>query len=78
MSGGTNMAKTKEELWQELYDICDKTNTRKSGMEYLVKYYISLGWSEEKQLNMLLSYFITALFNKSNFWIRMVKKSNAR
>lgn len=51
------MAKTKEELWQELYNICDKTNTRKSGMEYLVKYYISLGWSEEKAIEYAIKLF---------------------
>lgn len=43
------MADRIEELKQELERICKQTNTRLSGMEYLIKYYIeSLGWSEER------------------------------
>lgn len=37
-----------EELWQELKDTCEKTNTRLSSMEYLVKnyYMVALGWRQ--------------------------------
>lgn len=51
--------KTVAELWQELKDTCEKTNTRLSGMEYLVKnYYMkSLGWDEEKALEYAISLF---------------------
>lgn len=51
--------KTIAELWQELKDTCERTNTRLSGMEYLVKnYYMeSLGWDEKKALEYALSLF---------------------
>ena len=51
--------KTVAELWQELKDTCEKTNTRLFGMEYLVKnYYMkSLGWDEEKALEYAISLF---------------------
>lgn len=38
--------KTVEELRTELKDACEKYETRYSGMEYLVNYYInSLNWT---------------------------------
>ena len=38
--------------------MCDKTNTSRSGMDYLVNYYIkSLGWSEEEACKYALSLF---------------------
>ena len=39
--------KTVEELKQELKEMCEKTDTRISGMEYLIKYYMeTLHWTE--------------------------------
>jgi len=51
--------KTVTELWQELKESCEKTNTRLSGMEYLVKnYYMeTLDWSERQALEYALSLF---------------------
>ena len=40
-----------EELRKELYEHCDKTETSRKGIDYLVNYYISsLGWTEEAAL----------------------------
>jgi len=40
--------KTVEELRKELEEICEKTNTRLSGMLYLKDYYIKdNGWTEK-------------------------------
>lgn len=40
-----------DELRRELYEHCDKTETSRKGIEYLVNYYIhSLGWTEESAL----------------------------
>ena len=42
----------------ELYKICDETNTSRSGMDYLVDYYIkSLGWSEEEAVKYAIGLF---------------------
>ncbi len=51
--------KTVEKLWQELIETCEKTNTRLSGMEFLVKkYYMeTLGWTEQKALEYTLELF---------------------
>lgn len=47
-----------EKLREQLKEICEKTNTSFSGMEYLVKYYISdLHWSEEKAIEYAISLF---------------------
>ncbi len=47
-----------EELRNILDDLCTKTNTRKSGIDYLVKYYIgSLGWSEEEAIKYTINLF---------------------
>ena len=53
------MAENKaEELRKELQRICQETNTRISGMEFLVNYYIKgLGWSEEKALQYAIDLF---------------------
>ena len=52
------MATRVEELKKELEEICIKTDTRLSGMEYLVKYYIeSNGWSEEKSYEYAIGLF---------------------
>lgn len=40
-----------EELRNKLNELCEKTDTRKSGIDYLANYYIeSLGWNEEEAL----------------------------
>lgn len=51
--------KTIAQLWQELKDTCEKTNTRLTGMEHLVKeYYMKqLGWDEQKALEYAISLF---------------------
>jgi len=47
-----------EDLRKQLYETCDKTNTSRSGMDYLINYYInSLGWSEEKAIEYAISLF---------------------
>lgn len=40
-----------EELRKKLYDLCEKTETSKKGIDMLVNYYInSLGWDEKQAL----------------------------
>ena len=52
------MKQTLEDLRNELKDMCEKTNTRLSGMEYLVNYYVkSLGWSEDKAIKYAIGLF---------------------
>ena len=46
------------EFRKKLYEMCDKTNTRKSGIDFLVNYYIeSLHWSENEAYKYALSLF---------------------
>lgn len=46
------------EARKKLYDICEKTQTSKDGMNKLVEYYIhSLGWSEDKACDYALGLF---------------------
>ena len=46
------------EVRKQLYEMCDKTNTSRSGMDHLVNYYIkSLGWNEEEACKYALSLF---------------------
>ena len=46
------------EVRKQLYEMCDKTNTSRTGMDYLVNYYIkSLGWNEEEACKYALSLF---------------------
>ena len=46
------------EVRKQLYEMCDKTSTSITGMDYLVNYYIkSLGWSEEEACKYALSLF---------------------
>ena len=46
------------EARKQLYEMCDKTNTSRTGMDYLVNYYIkSLGWNEEEACKDALSLF---------------------
>ena len=50
--------KSNNELRQKLYEICDKSNTRRSAMDFLVDYYISsLGWTEEEAINYAIGLF---------------------
>jgi len=50
--------KTVEELRAELKEICEKTNTRLSGMEFLVDYYKkSLGWTEKQAIEYAIGLF---------------------
>ena len=46
------------EVRKQLYEMCDKTSTSRTGMDYLVNYYIkSLGWNEEETCKYALSLF---------------------
>lgn len=51
------MEKSNKELWSEMYRLCEETEIKKSGMEYLVKYYLSEGWTEEKALTHAIGLF---------------------
>lgn len=43
---------------EELYRICDETNTSRKGMDFLVDYYIkSLGWTEEEAVKYAIGLF---------------------
>lgn len=47
-----------DELRKQLDDLCEKSQTSKSGMAKLVNYYIdSLGWSEEEAYKYACSLF---------------------
>jgi hypothetical protein len=47
-----------KKLWQKLNKICDETKTSRSGIKYLVDYYInSLGWKEDEALNYAIALF---------------------
>ena len=49
--GGINLSNITNELWKKLYQICDETETKRSGIDCLVNYYITtLGWSEVKAM----------------------------
>jgi len=54
-----NMAvKTLKELKTELKEMCEKTNTRYSGIEYLINYYMeSLCWTEFEAINYAIGLF---------------------
>ena len=46
------------EVRKQLYEMCDKTSTSRTGIDHLVNYYIkSLGWSEEEACKYALSLF---------------------
>lgn len=50
--------KTLEQLREELKETCEKTNTSTTGIEFLIKYYITqLGWSKEQAINYTLGLF---------------------
>lgn len=47
-----------ENIREKLYKICDETQTSRSGMDYLVDYYInSLGWTEEQAVEYAIGLF---------------------
>jgi len=47
-----------EELRKKLYDLCEKTETSKKGIDMLVNYYInSLGWDEKQSLTYAMGLF---------------------
>lgn len=58
-----------EKLWQSLYKLCDETKTRRTGVEYLIKYYQSLGWTEEKAIQYAIDLF-------QNGTVRQIKLLN--
>lgn len=46
------------ELKEKLYRICDETKTSRSGMDYLVNYYMTnLGWNEADAINYAIKLF---------------------
>ena len=46
------------ELKARLYELVEKTKTSKTGIDYLVNYYInSLGWSEDEALRYAIRLF---------------------
>lgn len=46
------------EARRKLYEMCEKTNTSKKGMDFLVNYYInSLGWDEIKACEYAIGLF---------------------
>ena len=48
-----------DELRRELYEYCDKTETSRNEIEYIVNYYIhSLNWSEEDVLMYVVGTFL--------------------
>lgn len=58
-----------KELRELLYKICDETNTRKSGMDYLVNYYInSLGWTEEEAIKYAIELFKNGTIQQIKFF----------
>ena len=74
--GGIEMDRT-EALRNELYEICDKTNTSRTGIEHLIKYYIeSLGWTEEKAIEYARSGINR--MSKLSSSVRMVKNYEER
>ena len=47
-----------KELREQLKEICEETDTKLSGMEYLVNYYINqLNWSDEKAIEYAIGLF---------------------
>lgn len=62
------MAKTLEELRQELKETCERTKTRYSGMQYLIEYYMKeLNWSEEDAIGYALKLFQDGVVEQIKF-----------
>ena len=58
----------KKRNYNELYEICDKTNTSRTGIEHLIKYYIeSLGWTEEKAIEYAIGLFHNGTIEQIKF-----------
>ena len=58
-----------EELRKELYELCDKTQTSRSGMDHLINYYIdSLGWSEEESIKYAIKLFHNGTIEQIKFF----------
>lgn len=50
--------KSKEELKKELNEICERTDTRVSGVEHFIKFYMSsLHWTEKKAIEYTIGLF---------------------
>ena len=50
---------------KKLYEMCEKTETSKTGMEKLVEYYInSLGWSEDQACEYAIGLFHDGTISK--------------
>lgn len=50
---------------KKLYEMCEKTETSKTGMDKLVEYYInSLGWSEDQACEYALGLFHDGTISK--------------
>jgi hypothetical protein len=50
--------KTIEDLRQELKEMCERTNTSLSGIEFLIKYYLeSFKWTEAESINYAIGLF---------------------
>ena len=65
--GGIKMVRI-EALRKELYEICDKTNTSRTGIEHLIKYYIeSLGWTEDKAIEYAIGLFHNGTIEQIKF-----------
>ena len=63
------------EVRKQLYEMCDKTNTSRSGMDHLVNYYIkSLGWSEEETCKYALALFYDGIITQIKLIGKDVKK----
>ena len=60
--------KTVKELRQELKEMCERTNTSLSGIEYLIKYYMeSLNWTEIEAINYAIDLFKNGTIEQINF-----------
>lgn len=61
-----------KELREQLKEICEETDTKLSGMEHLVNYYINqLNWSDEKAIEYAIGLF-------HNGTIRQIKFLNSK
>ena len=62
------MTKTVEELRIKLEDLCIQTNTKLSGIDYLIKYYTeSLHWKEIDALQYVIKLFHNGIIEKIKF-----------
>lgn len=60
--------KTVEALKRELKEMCEKTDTRISGMEYLIKYYMeSLHWTEIESITYAIGLFKNGTIQQIKF-----------